>query len=267
MPLSRGVPAGASWMIGVAGIGVGLALAYAAKHANLPPPREVMNELFARIHAEYAPPAAQGKANPKADRRTRVERLLDEDLEEEELEMGADYAYNGNLYDRLAIPITTLAFPLPPPLAYRTFCYLDFTELTCLMTVSRGFNAFARTMRKDRAFLHGCAERGFGDGITGLARGKIWQILCGADQLLVYAGQGNERSVYAELLEQLHRADPAYEGAHINRDAIAKDIHRTIVHLDAFTNPAEAATALSNVLNAYAISDPEVGYTQGSAIS
>ena len=259
MATARGVT---SVMIGVAGLGVGLALAYAAKR-NLPPPREVMNELFARIHAEYAPTPSSQKANPKADRRTRVERLLDEDLEEEEAEMGADYQYNTQLY--AAIPVTSPTFPLPPPLAFRALCYLDFTELTCLLSVSRGFHTFARTMRKDRAFLHGCAEKGFGDGITGLARGKIWQILCGADQLLVYAQSGSERSVYRELLEQLHKADPAYEGAHVNRDAIAKDINRTIVHLDAFTNPAEAATALSNVLNAYAISDPEVGYTQGSA--
>ena len=251
-------------MIGVAGIGVGLALAYAAKHSNLPPPREVMNELFARIHAEYAPSASSKAQAPqhKADRRTRVERLLDEDLEEEEMEMGADYAYTPSMY--AAIPITSPTFPLPPPLAFRALSYLDFAELTKALSVNRAFAQFARAMRKDRAYLHGCAERGFGDGITGLQRGRIWQILCGADQLMAsmaYAKQG-DRSMYWDIVEQVHQPTAAAEVA-VNRDAIAKDINRTIVHLDAFTNREDAAEALSNVLNAYAISDPEVGYTQG----
>jgi len=48
-----------------------------------------------------------------------------------------------------------------------------------------------------------------------------------------------------------------------NKETIAKDVGRTIVHLSAFTNPKEAAAALSNVLNVYALSDPEVVYTQG----
>jgi hypothetical protein len=186
-------------MIGVAGlgVGVGLALAYAAKR-NLPPPREVMNELFARIHAEYAPSkAAAAAGGQKADRRTRVEQLLDDDLEEEELEMGADYAYTANVYSPLSLESPT--FPLPPALTFRCLSYLDFVELTLATGVSRRWAAFCRAMRKDRAFLHGCAERGFGDGITGAVRGRIWLILSGADQLMQsmkYAQTGDDKTMY-----------------------------------------------------------------------
>ena len=254
-----------------AGLGVGLALAYAAKRsgvgAHLPPPREVMNELFARIHAEYAPSGKQrrdGKDEQRAaDRRTRVERLLDEDLEEEELEMNADYTYSASLYSTLALASPT--FPLPPPLAFAAFSYLDFVELTLCIPVNKQWAAFTRTMRKDRTYLHGCAERGFGDGITGLMRGKIWQTLCGADQLMAsmaYANKG-EQGVYWQLIEQI-KGPSVSADMETNKDVIAKDINRTIVHLDAFTNRQEAAEALTNVLEAYAVSDPEVGYTQGT---
>ena len=270
--MSRGggaVPLFASWMIGVAGLGVGLALAYAVKRSNLPPPREVMNELFARIHAEYAglskPHPSASASAAKSDRRSRVERLLDEDLEEEEMEMGADYAYTAALYS--AISVESPRFPLPAPLAFRALSFLDFTDLTLALPVNRSFAAFVRAMRKDRAYLHGCAERGFGDGITGAQRGKIWQILCGADQLMhsmTYARQG-DRSLYWELLDQLKaHPDEMSESSRVSHEAIAKDLHRTTLHLSAFlNNEAEAAEALSNVLNLYALSDPEVGYTQG----
>ena len=259
----------ASWMIGVAGLGVGLALAYAAKRsgvgANLPPPREVMNELFARIHAEYAPSNKhkEGKGEQRAaDRRTRVERLLDEDLEEEELEMNADYTYSASVYTQL--PLASPTFPLPPPLAFHAFSYLDFVDLTLCIPVNKAWAAFTRTIRKDRTYLHGCAERGFGDGITGLMRGKIWQILCGADQLMAsmaYANKG-EQGVYWQLIDQI-KGPSVSADMEVTKDVIAKDINRTIVHLDAFINRQEAAEALTNVLEAYAVSDPEVGYTQG----
>ena len=271
MASGRLINQSASWMIGVAGLGVGLALAYAAKRtgvgANLPPPREVMNELFARIHAEYAPSAKhkEGKGSEqKADRRTRVERLLDEDLDEEELEMNADYTFSASLYANLSLD--SPSFPLPPQLAFETLSYLDFVELTLCLPVNKQWAAFTRTMRKDRTYLHGCAERGFGDGITGLMRGKIWQNLCGADQLMAsmaYANKG-EQGVYWQLVEQIRGPSVSAE-LEVVKDVIAKDINRTIVHLDAFTNRQEAAEALTNVLEAYAVSDPEVGYTQGQS--
>ena len=251
-------------MIGVAGLGVGLALAYAAKRSNLPPPREVMNDLFARIHAEYAGLSKAPPSAAKSDRRTRVERLLDEDLEEEEMEMGADYSYTASLYS--SIGVASPGFPLPAPLAFRTLAFLDFTELTLLLPLNRSFASFVRAMRKDRAYLHGCAERGFGDGITGAVRGKIWQILCGADQLMtsMTSAKQGDRSLYWELLEQLqqHPSDQ-YEAARVNHEAILKDLHRTTIHRAAFLNDQDATEALSNVLNAYSLSDPEVGYTQG----
>ena len=268
MASGRAFSQSATWMIGVAGLGVGLALAYAAKRSNLPPPREVMNELFARIHAEYAPAHKQHASKDKdaqraADRRTRVERLLDEDLEEEELEMIADYTYSASLYDSLSL--ASPSFPLPPSLTFHAFSYLDFVDLTLCITVNKRWSAFTRTMRKDRTYLHGCAEHGFGDGITGLMRGKIWQTLCGADQLMAsmaYANKGG-KGVYWQLIDQIKGPSLSAE-MESSKDTIEKDINRTLVHLDAFTNREEAAEALTNVLEAYAVSDPEVGYTQGN---
>jgi hypothetical protein len=44
---------------------------------------------------------------------------------------------------------------------------------------------------------------------------------------------------------------------------VSRDCDRTLIHYESFKDAKSAEAALSNLLNAYAVHDPEVGYCQG----
>lgn len=70
------------------------------------------------------------------------------------------------------------------------------------------------------------------------------------------AVEGRDRDLYYKLLEQdsWHQA---------TKDQIEKDIHRTMPGHILFQEAAQGRKMLTNVLLAYSMYNPEVGYCQG----
>ncbi|ORE11029.1 RabGAP/TBC [Rhizopus microsporus var. microsporus] len=85
-------------------------------------------------------------------------------------------------------------------------------------------------------------------GIPSALRGTIWPLLTNTSNL-----QGLQE-VYIQLLRQ----ESVYE------KAITRDLHRTFPHHPYFQS-TQGQEALFNVVKAYSIYDPEVGYCQGLA--
>lgn len=85
-------------------------------------------------------------------------------------------------------------------------------------------------------------------GIPSALRGTIWPLLTNISNL-----QGLQE-IYVQLLRQ----ESVYE------KAITRDLHRTFPHHPYFQS-TQGQEALFNVVKAYSIYDPEVGYCQGLA--
>ncbi|RLN58937.1 hypothetical protein BBJ28_00022414 [Nothophytophthora sp. Chile5] len=87
-------------------------------------------------------------------------------------------------------------------------------------------------------------------GIPEALRGRVWCHLAGSSQMLL-----NNSGAYHELLQTVHV--PCEE-------TIARDIGRTFPRHSLFRDRASLGQcALMNVLKAYSLHDPEVGYCQG----
>lgn len=84
-------------------------------------------------------------------------------------------------------------------------------------------------------------------GIPIYLRPLAWQYLCGADLT-------DSKEKYKEYLKKSSACEKI----------IRRDIDRTYPDHDFFRNPA-GQESLFNVMKAYSIHDPEVGYCQGSA--
>ncbi|KAI9472252.1 MAG: rab-GTPase-TBC domain-containing protein [Benjaminiella poitrasii] len=89
-------------------------------------------------------------------------------------------------------------------------------------------------------------------GIPSALRGTIWPLLAKNRKTVVSFSIDRLQDRYIELLKQ----DSVYE------KAITRDLHRTFPH-HPFFQSAAGQESLFNVVKAYSIHDPEVGYCQG----
>ncbi len=133
---------------------------------------------------------------------------------------------------------------LPASLAYQIFTYCEYHDVVkCQMTCKK-WRTFLSPLRLDRAFLKRCAWRGYDEHV----RGHTWFAIAQTKPVT-----SKRRKMYASLLEQKSPVN----------DEIERDVGRTLIHYAAIGNEQDAVSLLSNLLKAYAVHDPEVGYTQG----
>jgi hypothetical protein len=117
-------------------------------------------------------------------------------------------------------------------------------------SINRISDDFLQTMNSCQLKFASKLKKRIRKGIPEALRGRTWCYLAGSTQMLV-----NNPSVYHELVQR--REFPCEE-------SIARDIGRTFPKHYLFNeeNPLGQG-ALMNVLKAYSIHDPEVGYCQG----
>jgi hypothetical protein len=101
------------------------------------------------------------------------------------------------------------------------------------------------TKKHSKKILKYCDE-----GIPDSVRGQVWQVLAECHEEY---SQGDIQ--YAQLLEG--NSTPEV------KDQILKDIHRTMPNHILFEEKGQGRQMLSNVLTAYSVYKPEVGYCQG----
>jgi len=133
---------------------------------------------------------------------------------------------------------------LTPAICYQIFSYCDVSEVCRMQRVCRAWRGFMPPLLHDRAYLKPCARRGFAENV----RGGAWRVLAETK-----APDALKRAEFWELVAQ--QSD--------RREEIERDIERTLIHYGAFDTDEEAVQALNEMLQAYAVHDADVGYTQG----
>jgi len=139
---------------------------------------------------------------------------------------------------------------LPTQWMYEVMTYLQLHETTALQRVCKEWKEMMIMVRVDRAYLKHCAKQGFGERW----RGNCWKLLAGVPQLTQQRAK-----MYKELLS-CDKVPSALKSA----EDISRDDARTIIHYLHFNGNEELAReTLGRVLNAYAVHDDKLGYTQG----
>jgi len=151
---------------------------------------------------------------------------------------------------------------LDADLSYRIMLMAGLEAVVTAKAVSKSWQTFCTAASQDRHLLHVNAAAGFRDGVKGRHRGNCWKFLTRTDQMLRRLSDNMKMQMQSNQHRHSHY-QRLLEREAVEAESVKKDAHRTLIHYDAFDDVASAEKALTNVLLAYSVHDPQVGYCQG----
>jgi hypothetical protein len=137
------------------------------------------------------------------------------------------------------------------------FGYCNVLDVAIAARVSKLWHRQAKQFLVDRRFLRSCAWVGFGrlsvvmSGTT--LRAYVWQLATRAKHKKQALEQKRGTGLYKLLVSKQA----------IQSEEIDRDTTRTHLHAEAFADDDLGNAVLGNLLKAYSVLDPEVGYCQG----
>eukprot|EP00457_Paulinella_chromatophora_P006100 gb/GEZN01006118.1/.p1 GENE.gb/GEZN01006118.1/~~gb/GEZN01006118.1/.p1 ORF type:complete len:423 (-),score=58.49 gb/GEZN01006118.1/:352-1620(-) len=132
---------------------------------------------------------------------------------------------------------------LNPATAWNCFQYLALEDVCVCMAVCKSWNKALFFLQSHISHIVDCSKQGFPPRLRGACWTYIRKVVADPSQEIPY---------------QVLLKVPCFM-----MEEIKKDAHRTMIHYQKFSDRQQAIDALTNLLHAYVVADPEVGYCQG----